>query len=267
MKNTPAQGYKLSCSLYQKSRYKSKFTLIELLVVIAIIAILAAILLPALQKARERGRAASCTSNEKQIGLAYQQYTNNTEYLIPYTKVAPCRLDATKVYEWTGYLLDYKFLEKTVFECPSLNVTHPSKKQVGGVEPTFNCNFTGYGYTYTCAGSARYVCGEDLGSAYTTKSARKISLVRFPSKMYSTMDAARATSDGVAGIYRIYHTNKYMPVTYAITDPGYPDVRHSGGINILYVDGHVENVKADKSDPYLTLGHDWKSVQWTGWKN
>ncbi|MBN1917533.1 MAG: prepilin-type N-terminal cleavage/methylation domain-containing protein [Verrucomicrobia bacterium] len=65
---------------------RSGFTLIELLVVIAVIAILAALLLPALQSAKQRARTTFCANNLRQLLLAYESYRNANDGWAPYSE-------------------------------------------------------------------------------------------------------------------------------------------------------------------------------------
>src|SRR6059036_1967376 len=79
---------------------RSAFTLVELLVVIAIIGVLVALLLPAVQAAREAARRAQCSNNLKQLSLALHNY-ENTHNTLP-----PAGIDSNQM-SWTVLLLPF----------------------------------------------------------------------------------------------------------------------------------------------------------------
>ena len=220
-------------------RKKHRFTLIELLIVIAIIAILAGMLLPALNKARESGRSASCMNNLKSItGTALLYAGDNHDFMPPAsgnagdgsTWVCPREpwissdfvhcfwVYTTSRYageQWTGGQAPAK-----IYQCPSepdeiyRHTNHPDI-------PVSN-----YGY-YQRLGAPTSWSADNV--------MRKLTRNRAPSRTGIITDLKAKSCDRTT-FMRLGTTDDFMSASF-----GYAP-RHSSGSNAGFADGHVAHL-------------------------
>jgi prepilin-type N-terminal cleavage/methylation domain-containing protein/prepilin-type processing-associated H-X9-DG protein len=234
------------------TRTSKAFTLIELLVVIAIIAILAAILFPVFAKVREKARQTSCLSNEKQLGLAFIQYSEDNNETYPMNGAGGSSLGVG----WAGQI--YPYVKSTgVYHCPD-DPTTPISETTNGTPDTavpvsygVNINITrsdgggANGLVSACNAPASTVMlleiySDQVNVASITEASNNGShspSTNGPADWANTQGPNGSTTNGLA-------TGELGGDPTTLPGNGshcpYNTARHTNGSNFLLADGHAK---------------------------
>ena len=214
---------------YLRRKTASRFTLIELLIVITIIAILAAMLLPALNQAKETARTIQCMNNLKQIGAGLILYHDSFNRFPPATGAVAN--PSKRKDKWLGLLHDLAKIRPRNVLCPSF----PFDKRWGlsSNEKQLVRNLETYKTMLVDADSWSF---SDYGYNYQYMSNKKLSQFKQPSFTIATAETRNGLFN--KGVHTVHSFLGSFTESYYCVYPN-----HSGKANPLYVDGHVATIR------------------------